>query len=385
MSPRARVLTLGLVVAAVAVGVPALRGTEADRPVTSARASRPAFPPIIGINANSQGYHAHAGVLQDRVRHIGVRWLREELDWNVVETAPGRYDWTRYDELYAAAARRRLHILALILGTPSWAGPSPTALPADPATYAAFVAAVVRRYGPGGVFWATHPGLRADPSQWFELWNEPWNALFSGGHPDPGAYARLVAAAGPAAHRANPAARVLIESDITPVQTDTQVESWTDAMYDAVPTLNDDFDAVAIHPYGGPDLIHVADGYNGRFAAEMVDIRADFVAHGAAGKPFWLTEIGWPTCPAGPPANCVSQVAQAGLVTELFRLLSSTYRSYVGAVFLYHFNDFPHGAADDREAYFGLTRVNGSHKPAYRAFQAALAGRDNVGATRSGR
>jgi len=385
MSPRARATSLGVLVSVVvlAIGVVALVA-DGDGPRDPAH--RHAFPPIIGINANTQGYRAHAGVLQDRVKRTGVRWLREELDWDAVEFAPGRYNWSRYDALYRAAAHRGLHILPLILETPRWAGAAPTALPDDPNTYASFVAAVVKRYGPGGSYWATHPRLKPVPSRWFELWNEPWNTVFSNGHPDPGAYARLVAAAGPAAHAANPAARVLIESDITPVQTDSGVISWTNAMYRAVPTLNDDFDAVAVHPYGGPDLLGKANAYNGRFREVMDNVRADFVSHDAADKPFWLTEIGWSTCPAGATADCVSEPLQAALVSELFRLLATTYRSYVAAAFLYHYNDFPHAAADDREGYFGITRANGSRKPAYRAFMRALQGADNpAGHARPGR
>jgi polysaccharide biosynthesis protein PslG len=372
-------------VVAIAIAVVTLTA-DGDAPRRPATTAHVPFPPIIGIVANTVGYRNHAGVLQDRVRRTGVRWLREELDWDAVEFAPGRYDWSRYDVLYRAAAHRRLHILPLIMTTPRWAGPSPTALPADPATYASFVAAVVKRYGPGGAFWTTHPRLRPVPSTWFELWNEPWTPQFSGGHPDPAAYALLVAAAGPAAHHANPAARVLIASDITPVATPTGVVSWTDAMYEAVPTLSDDFDAVAIHPYGGPDLHAKSNTYAGRFREDMEDVRADFVAHGAAAKPFWLTEIGWSTCPAGAAAFCVSERQQAALVTQLFRLLATTYRSYVAAAFLYHYNDFPHSPADDREGYFGITRVNGSHKPSYRAFERALRGADNPpGPARPGR
>jgi hypothetical protein len=334
--------------------------------------SVPAGPLTIGINANTQGYGVHAGRLQNRVARTGVRWLREELDWDVVEPTRGRDNWRHDDELYTAAAQRGMTILPVILSTPRWAGPSPQALPANPAAYARFVARVVRRYGPGGVFWTHHPRLTPVPSTWFELWNEPYTTAFSGGRPDAATYARLVAAAGAAAHAANHAAKVLLASDIVTTTVDGRVTSWTDAMYDAVPTLNQDFDGVAVHPYALSLTATTNDVY-GRFVAVLVDVRNAFIAHGAADKPFWLTEIGWSTCPGGASAGCVTDVQQAALYTQLFVLLHTTYASYVRAVFAYHYNDFPGAPRNDTEGYFGLTRVGGSHKPAYAAFAAAIA------------
>ena len=332
----------------------------------------PAGPLTIGINANSQGWRSNAGQLQDKVAQTGVRWLREELDWDTVETSQGHYDWTNYDDLYTAAAQRGMHILPTIIETPSWAGATQMTIPSDPTAYAGFVAQVVKRYGTGGDFWTSHPNLPATPSETFELWNEPYWGQFSAGNPDAGTYARLVAAAGAAAHAANPAAKVLIASDITGKTVNGRFESWTDQMYDAVPTLNQDFDGVAVHPYGAT-FTERTDDPNGRFRLVMEDVRADFVAHGASSKPFWLTEIGWSTCPARVSPYCYTEATQAAKITTLFQLLHTTYASYVRGVFVYHYNDQPNGAADDEEAYFGLTRADGSPKPAYAAFQAAIA------------
>ncbi len=327
-----------------------------------------ASPLTIGIVANTQGWGQHAGTLQDKVMQTGVRWLREEIGWDTVETARGQYDWSNYDALYTAAAQRGLHILPLILGTPGWAGPSPQTLPIDPSAYASFVAAVVRRYGTGGTFWAAHPELTAAPSVQFELWNEPWNAP----NASAATYARLVAAAGAAAHAADPAAQVLLDDDITAQTVNGHSASWTDAMYAAVPNLNQFFDVVAIHPYGGTLTAKTDDVY-GRFRLEMEDVRSDMVDHGATDKPFWLTEIGWSTCAAGPAGHCFSEADQATFITQLFALVHTTYSSYVRGVFIYHYNDQPNGSPSDPEAYFGLTRADGSHKPAYAAFQAAVA------------
>ena len=65
-----------------------------------------------------------AGALElTRARALGVRWIREELAWSAIERSPGHYRWRRFDALMIAAARARLHVLPLLLGTPWWAGP----------------------------------------------------------------------------------------------------------------------------------------------------------------------------------------------------------------------------------------------------------------------
>jgi polysaccharide biosynthesis protein PslG len=346
----------------------AVAASSDNTPTAPAGAPAAAGPLTIGIVANTAGWRLNAGQLQDKVMQTGVKWLREELDWSDVETSPGQYDWSNYDALYTAASQRGLHILPLVMATPTWAGPSIQTPPTDPTAYANFVATVVKRYGPGGAFWAAHPELVPAPSSQVELWNEPWY------QPNTTAamYAHLVAAAGAAAHAANPAVQVLLADDISTQTVGGKEMSWTDAMYAAVPNLNQFFDIVAVHPYGATLTAKTDDVY-GRFRMVMEDIRSDLVAHGAADKPFWLTEIGWSTCVNGQAGRCFSEADQATLLSQLFTLVHTTYSGYVRGVFVYHYNDFPGAAASDPEGHFGLTRADGSPKPAYAVFQAAVA------------
>src|SRR5438445_11073724 len=45
-----------------------------------------------------------------QIRQLGVSWLRVSLIWSRVETQPGRYDWSRYDDLLHASAAHRIHV-----------------------------------------------------------------------------------------------------------------------------------------------------------------------------------------------------------------------------------------------------------------------------------
>ncbi|MGH2988649.1 MAG: hypothetical protein ACRDMA_02135, partial [Solirubrobacterales bacterium] len=232
--------------------------------------------------------------------------------------------------------------------------------------YAEYTAQVVARYGPGGSFWEAHPEIAAFAPQHFEIWNEPYLPMFSAGGVDAGRYARLVKAAVSAGRAANPEARFLLQADRTPPG-DAR-HSFIDDMYAAVPDLNSYFDAVAVHPYGGssgPD-----DPRGGWGFPRLAAARERFVAHGAADKPLWITEVGWSTCPQSPD-YCTSERKQAAYLERMFDLLRTKYSGYVQAAFVYHREDHPRQVPDDKEGWFGLERRDGSHKPAYEVYRTA--------------
>jgi hypothetical protein len=172
----------------------------------------------------------------------------------------------------------------------------------------------------------------------------------------------MAAAATDAGRAADPSARFLLEATFKSFSG----QNFVDAMYAAVPDLNAHFDGVAIHPYGVDPT-----SASGQFRRTMEDVRARFVAHGAADKPFWLTEVGWATCP-GTDSYCVTEARQAQLLTDEFRLFRTTYASYVRGVILYQFNDHYTSTPNpnDSQDWYGLTRRDDSRKPAYDALLA---------------
>jgi hypothetical protein len=326
----------------------------------------------VGVNADTQGWGSQMASRQDAVASTGARWLREHFDWSVIEPSPGQYDWSRYDQLELTASQRGLNVLPVLMSTPSWAGPSWDTIPSDPTAYGRFVAQVVKRYGPGGEFWAAHPELADHALQYFELWNEPYYPAFSAGQIDPGRYARLVKAAGQAGKAANRQAKFIAaaETDVQPTGSSRWVR-WADAMYEAVPDLNDYFDAIAVHPYSNqrpPDA--PVNGYVHDKFQRITTIRDHFSAHGGDDKPLWITEVGWSTCGAG-NEECVSEDEQADYTKRLFSVLQREYRNTVGAVFLYRTTDLGPPASSDIHKNYGLTREDGTPKPAWHALRAA--------------
>jgi polysaccharide biosynthesis protein PslG len=337
-----------------------------EAPSARARRTRPGGL-VVGIHATLRA--ERGGVLcrvTDLARRSGAEVVREDLDWRAVEPRAGRLDWRRYDAIFAVAARRGLTVLPIVGSTPAWAGPRANAPPRDARTYARFLARSAARYGPGGAFWRDHPELPRRPATQLELYNEPFLPAGDEPGPDPAAYARLVREAVPAARRANPRVRFLIAGETTWTTDFETYRPWMDALYAAVPDLGRYFDAVSVHPYSADPPAHYAPGGNTRWQSRRLEqVRQTLTAHGDAGKPLFVTEIGWSTCPDHP--DCVTEAQQAAYLRSFFALARARW-SYVPAVFVYHLRDHE-GDGDDKEAFYGLIHADGSPKPAWRALR----------------
>jgi hypothetical protein len=331
----------------------------------------------VGLTTNAQASALNSAAVLDEARQAGAGRLREDFLWSVIEPQDDAWTWDRYDKLFRAAAKRGMRILPVLIDTPSWAGSAWNTIPADPSQYAEFTAKVVERYGPRGRFWRqqqrrcrrhrqrcrAHPNVASLAPHYFELWNEPYLDKFSAGGIDPGRYARLVKAAASAGRTANRKAKYLLAAEQAP---SGDRYTFIDGMYSAVPDLNSYFDAVAVHPYSpGSSPDQLKDGWG--FTERLDAIRAKLVAHGARDKPLWVTEIGWSTCPSS--SDCVSEQKQAAYLARTFELLSTRYSRYVRAAFVYCRNDLEHTDPTDPLAWFGLVRLDGTHKPAYDVFR----------------
>jgi Beta-galactosidase len=331
----------------------------------------------IGLNASVAGWSTMSSRLNQVLAASGTNWLREQFHWSQMEPQPGTFDFSRYDQYMLLTAQRGVHVLPLLFDTPSWAGPASSAIPADPSAYAAFVAAVVGRYGPNGTFWAAHPSLSGYAVQTFELWNEPYYDNGDDGVYDPGRYARLVKAAAIAGRQADPTARFLLAAETQTVQVGSNWVWWVDALYQAVPDLNNYFDDVAVHPYG-TNLTNVSFPAPGRAYHGFDEIRRvqtihqEFVNHGAANKPLWITEIGWPTCTSGSD-RCTTPAGQAAKLATVFNYAHTAWKSFVRALFVYSYDDSSPDSTDPEHDY-GLTYSDGTPKPALAMFKAQPTG-----------
>ena len=199
-----------------------------------------------------------------RMKAGGISTVRLAVPWSSVQpTEDGGYDWTGTDAAVDAAAQAGLRVLPFACSTPSWLAPKPTTLPIDTArqraAWTAFLQAMVKRYGPGGDFWAEHgPGIpyvtifdNPLPIRNWQIWNEA-NFFYFAYPVSPSRYARLVKISAPAIKAVDPGAKVLLTGLFgkpkNRLPRGMPAIDFLDAVYRS-PGIKADFDGVALHPY----------------------------------------------------------------------------------------------------------------------------------------
>ncbi|MDP3696712.1 MAG: glycosyl hydrolase [Candidatus Taylorbacteria bacterium] len=162
-----------------------------------------------------------------------------------------------------------------------------------------------------------------DATYW-QVWNEPNEALFWQPRPDAAAYTELLKKSYIAIKEANPNAKVLNGglSGVGPA-----VKQYLRDMY--ANGAGKYFDILALHPYGQPNS---PDTYLRDFLYEIKNIMN---ANGDVAKPIWITEIGWPTDPS--QFGYVSEQTQADYLQKTYDIARSL--DFVEAVFWYRLYD----------------------------------------------
>ena len=225
--------------------------------------------------------------------------------------------------------------------------------------YREWVVAFVRRYGPGGAFWAEHPEL--DSSRYaittIELGNEPYFGEMSAS-----LYADTVRPTLEVVKRLEMPVKVVLPSRVYGTNT-----SWIDTLYQRIPNLNDLFYAFADHPYWyAHDPAQV--GPAGPFG-RITTLRERMNEHGASTKPIFITEYGESTADCG--EECVSEQVQAEHLQEMLEAVVTRDEWGVKMLSVFQLRDRGTGSAD-RELQFGLLRQDGNPKPSYSVVHAAM-------------
>jgi Beta-galactosidase len=233
------------------------------------------------------------------MRAGGIETVRIAVPWAGVQpTAGGGYQWGGIDPTIAVAARAGLRVLPFLYGTPRWLARKPTTLPVanakQRAAWAAFLAAAVKRYGPGGEFWAERaPGVvqyepaipNPQPIREWQVWNEA-NFHYFAFPVSPGRYAKLVRISSRAIKAADPAAKVILTGLFgEPTAKGARgmpAAKFLGALYRA-PGIKRSFDGVALHPYA----------VDVETLEELVEALHEVTVRNHDRVPLYVTEMGW--------------------------------------------------------------------------------------------
>ena len=113
------------------------------------------------------------------------------------------------DMVVGDAARERVTVLPTVLYAPQWDAvnnSSGVAYPRQYAPYAAYLTALIGRYGPKGSFWRENPGIPKMPIRSWQIWNEP-NLAYYWRQPFASSYVSMLKAAHAAVKKADPGRR----------------------------------------------------------------------------------------------------------------------------------------------------------------------------------
>lgn len=184
---------------------------------------------------------------------LGVANVRLEFPWFLIEPGNGVYDWSRSDQIMAAARSAGVTIQPVLVFTPAWAGSNTTVAP-QASAFSGFVTAFTQRYD--------------HQVPVIEMWNEAdhghyWNS-------GEAAYVSSVLNPGYAAVKAvDPSIRV----EVSGTANDPTTDGWLSSLY----SLGAQYDIMAFHNYAGSGV------------SEAQAIQAVMASHGD-GRPIWLGE-----------------------------------------------------------------------------------------------
>lgn len=270
--------------------------------------------------------------LQD-AKSLGAFAVRTGFPWPLIEASKGTFNWTRADQIMAAAKSVGEPVLPVLLWTPAWAGggrllnqPS-----TDASNWTDFVTAVVQRYA-------------SQFKYGIEVWNEPdgGNYLYNGSSQT--YVTKILNPAYTAIKAAQPGVEVVLAGSPN--------DAGSCCPYlEAVLSAGGKFDIATYH------------NYSGNWGDEASSYRSVLDRAGRSATPTWMTEFGVDST-RGNQSSAIQQVL-AG-------------HEPLQAAFWYNLRDTDAWnccpPAVTVAAHWGLLNADFSQKPSFRTMQSLLAG-----------
>ena len=253
----------------------------------------PLMTPRTGINVALERYPTNREMLQalQGLRDLGYGTLRQRFAWSEIETAPGVYDWGRWDHALELVREQGFTVIAVLDGAPAWARSpreqeNPHAPPQDYGDYARFAAGFAERY--------------RDHVLAYQIWDQPnIHPHWGRGEVDPAGYVALLTAAAPAIRAADPNA-LIVAGGLAP-NLEEGGRNLSDVRYLQEiyrRGAGEHFDVLGIKAYG-----FWSDPYDRRVSPEVLNfsrailLRQEMLRRGEGHKPIWALDGGWVALP----------------------------------------------------------------------------------------
>jgi len=311
-----------------------------------------------------------------QIAEAGIQFVRMDFGWDLIESAKGMFDFTKFDYIVSQLRANNIHVLPIPYCSARWAssgnGPDSHVYPPRSLDeFGRFIGRVVEHYDADG----DNDALGRPKIDCYEIWNEENITQFWRPMPDPAKYVELLKASYYAAKYANPRCCVVLGglagNGVDMGWEPAESKHFLQKVYDN--GGKGFFDVVAIHPYVYP----VPASSALRALQTWVNAARGVMKRNHDDKPLWITEIGWSTFPNAWNNPTVSEEEVAVWLTKVYTELKG-----VDKIFWHNFRDIGFNPELDRffgysgdnvEHHFGLTRSDGSPKPVYYAYKKVTA------------
>ncbi len=288
----------------------------------------------------------------DAMKDLGVKTIRIDIDWDIVEVKMGSFDFSYYDNFVKNGHDNNIEILAILTQSPGWASSGVRDAvfypPKNLKDYTNFVGKVVARYKVNGEFsrqqgWSDGYGIK-----YWEIWNEPNLQHFWRPKPNVNDYVEMLYQTNNVIRQIDENAIILnggLSRDIK--NPDLDLAGWLDQIYKL--GAKDCFDIVNIHPYtfgGPPSLLK-------NYIQPVRDVMNKYNDN----KQIWATEFGYTTGASG----WVSEDKQAEYLKQAYQELD---KGYFDALFWFDLRD-----GKNPGLAYGLLYNDFSEKPAYQVYK----------------
>ncbi len=309
------------------------------------------------------------------VKQAGFTWMKHQVEWDAVETAPGQFDWSQLDAIVNTGNQSGLNVMLSVQHAPTfYRGASSGLTPSDPSTFRSFMQALGSRY--------------AGKVQAYEIWNEENLSREMGvGNVDPGRYLPLLEAGYTGLKAGDPNAIGLLGAP-SPTGADIAGQSIDDVSYlQQLYAINNGevkayYDALSAHPSGFSNppsctpatpacsLSHAFNNDDSFFAFTRVNEYHNLmIQQGEGAKKIWFTEFGYcsnPTPPAGYEyCSSLDEQTQANFLVQAYQMARGL--DYVAGMMMWNLNMQLAVPQSDEKWGFGIIRSDWSARPAYAA------------------
>lgn len=342
----------GLIVTALLIGHSAFAAPsysmKAPRSVT--------WADFLGLNVQLQWFPERSYRQQiAKLKELDLQWIRLGLHWERMEPSPGQWQWTDFDRLMQVIEEEQLKPLIYMVGSAPFATSAPTGVsnpdqypPTNPQLFANSFVTLANRY-PYASAW--------------QVWNEQNIPPFWQPAENPLQYQQLLESSLTALASARPDATQVIGGHAYYSQMPVRGGLMLEAMIQLGSIKPDR--VTAYHPYSQEPEGDVRGTGDFIANASMVN---QYLRHYGSG-PIWATEFGWSSY-AG-PVELQPIIGERGQADYMLRRLALMSAMDFDRIFLFTLSDLD-ARATPRDQFYGLLRLDGSEKPAYKALKRFL-------------